>query len=160
MILGADTVFLQALDYCFAPAEATWDKGQPLLKLGGGASQRGHSTQRIRNPFNSQALAEPAMAVPAATGAVHYLSEEYSVRPHWVRRIVSFCKVNPELVIDGFSTDSNKRFKLNITEKEDSLAAAWPSGYTMWLNPPWSLFQRVVDKIFEDHVACIVICPA
>lgn len=101
-----------------------------------------------------------AAQAPPATDTVHYISEEYTVRPHWVRRIVSFFKVNPDLVIDGFSTESNKRFKLNITEKDNSLAAAWPSGYTMWLNPPWTLFPSVVEKIFKDNVACIVIFPA
>lgn len=132
----------------------------------GGASRRGRPQHNVsRNSFNSQAL-EARMAVQQAeredspSSRVHYISESYAVRMHWVRRIISFFKVDPDLVIDGFSTNANKRFKLNITEVDDSFADVWPSSHIMWLNPPWTVFPRVVQKIAEDKVTCIVICPA
>lgn len=103
-------------------------------------------------PSTSEACAE---AAPRGT-----ISEEYAVRRHWVNKITRFHNIDQDKIVDGFSSDSNKRFDNHITAKEDALQVKWPTHLVMWLNPPWSLFSLVVNKIAQEKVSCIVIAPA
>lgn len=89
-----------------------------------------------------------------------YWSEEYAVRRHWTSKIIQFFQVDADKIVDGFSTNQNRRFTRFITKDEDSLKVRWPDHQVMWLNPPWSLFPQVADKVQEEQVTCIIICPA
>ena len=100
-------------------------------------------------PFNG---AEKKMRVP--------LSEEYRLRTHLVEEVLSATGVQPDL--DGFSAEYNKNFPKwwgpGSPDGEDSMVKFWGES-TLWLNPPYTMMEHVVQKLRCDHAHAIVVVP-
>ena len=89
-----------------------------------------------------------------------YLSEQYAVRHHWVKKILLQFKIDPIYVRDCFATVHNRRFEKFWDASCDALLQAWDCGEVRWCNPPWSLWPRVADKILSSAGTSIAVLPA
>lgn len=108
-------------------------------------------------PFNCQGLEDEA----ATQGRTRYISEQYAVRRHWVRRILKMFGVPPDAAIrDCFATEANKRFERCYTFEDDALSQRWRQDELLWMNPPWSLWPLVARKISGSTCTCICVLPA
>jgi len=64
-------------------------------------------------------------------------------------------------VVDAFATEANKRFPVYWDVQKDAYKQHWGNqGGTLWMNPPFSQMQQVVDKLKTDRARAIVIAPA
>lgn len=45
------------------------------------------------------------------------------------------------------------------SEVPDSFKVNWAAEPLLWLNPPFSLMSRVIQKIKEDQATCVLVCP-
>lgn len=92
--------------------------------------------------------------------AVGYIREDYTVRKHWVRRIVTIMDLKGCPMVDTFASKSNARFNECITKDQDALKVDWPTGRVMWCNPPWSLLEQLPSKMQKEQKSCLLIFPA
>ena len=71
-------------------------------------------------------------------------------------------KFDVEPDVDGFSVAGSNRTKRwwgpNSQESEDAFTKSW-SGLKLWLNPPFSMLQKVAAKIRQDHAHGVLIFP-
>ena len=88
------------------------------------------------------------------------VSEEYRMMSYYVQDIVRTTGVSPQ--IDGFSAEHNRNFPLwwgpGSPMGQDALAKDWGQ-HTLWLNPPFSILERVVHNLREDQAHAIVVDP-
>ena len=89
-----------------------------------------------------------------------FLSEEYAVRQHWIRRSLTIFQIDAKNVRDCFSTSSNRRFPKNYTRQEDALWQDWDIAEVMWCNPPWTIWPEVTQKVLQSGCQCICVLPA
>lgn len=89
-----------------------------------------------------------------------YFSEQYAVRAHWVKRIISQFNLDPSICRDCFATPTNRRFDRFWTEEDDALAQEWSPAEIRWCNPPWSLWSRVASKILSSIGVSVAVMPA
>ena len=88
------------------------------------------------------------------------MSESYAVRDKYVHRIKTLWGLEPE--VDGFATEANKRFGCwwgqGSPEGEDAFQQNW-AGRLLWLNPPFSKLNEVVEKIAQDGAHAVLVVP-
>ena len=84
--------------------------------------------------------------------------EEYAMRESFFQEIKQQLGLNPS--IDCFATSTNTKCPKFISREEDSLRVPWRSDETLWLNPPWPLWPRALEKLDKTTSAAIAICPA
>lgn len=107
----------------------------------------------------------PHDARPTATaspaGEQHYWSEEYAVRPHWVKKVLTvFNIVDSGQIRDGFATSGNRRFNKYYSKEDNALAQTWSKNEVIWANPPWSIWPQVSEKIIQSGCITIATVPA
>ena len=83
--------------------------------------------------------------------------EDYAVRNHFVKRIEEFFGTKADR--DCFATKRNSVCASFFTENEDAFKQHWDWGETIWLNPPWSLWNRVAKKLRKSTCTAICILP-
>ena len=86
-----------------------------------------------------------------------YIREDYAVRKNFMEKILEFFERTPAR--DCFATPENTRCPLYHTKEIDALNQSWETGEILWLNPPWTLWPRVVEKLEESSCTAICICP-
>ena len=64
------------------------------------------------------------------------------------------------LRVDAFASASNARFPLFWDVTTDAFSKDWGSHGLLWINPPFDLFNEVLDKIILDGALAILIAPA
>ena len=71
--------------------------------------------------------------------------EDYAVRNEIVNEIEQRfgCRVDR----DCFASARNSLCTAFWTENDDALQKEWKAGETIWLNPPWSLWKKVAEKL-------------
>jgi hypothetical protein len=60
---------------------------------------------------------------------------------------------------DCFATPRNARCTAFFTSEEDALKQNWETGEILWINPPWSLWPKVVRKLRKNKCDAICVCP-
>ena len=115
---------------------------------------------RVAGQSSNSAGTREEMTPDGVTGKpkIIYISECYAVRQHLVKFICQQFQVQP--VVDLFANAENARFGNFITEEVDAFSLRWPRNTILWANPPWSLWPRVVDKIYEDGSQVVCVAPA
>jgi hypothetical protein len=85
-----------------------------------------------------------------------WLSEADAVKGEFVTAIAKNFGVQPDC--DAFSSSTNKRFSTCWTLSEDAFQQSW-AGRALWINPPWSVYEKVVEKLERERPTAICITP-
>ena len=60
--------------------------------------------------------------------------------------------------IDAFASDINAQLPRYYTFEDNAFDHSW-EGENLWMNPPWPLINKVVDKLIEDKATATIITP-
>jgi hypothetical protein len=82
----------------------------------------------------------------------NFKREDYTVRNVFVQQIEK--RFGRRADHDCFATTKNAQCATFYTENDNALAHEWKKGETLWLNPPWSLWRKVVTKLKKIRVRC------
>ena len=88
----------------------------------------------------------------------NFKREDYSVRNEIVQQIER--KFGCRADRDCFATARNSLCSDFWTENDDALGKKWKKDETIWLNPPWSLWKKVAEKLKTSESNAICILPA
>ena len=93
-------------------------------------------------------------------GCWPYVREDYAVWREVFEDILLGLGV-PDLPVDAFATETNHLCSVwwgPGGEHEDAFAQSW-KGQFLWMNPPYSMLDKVVHKLAEDGASAILVCP-
>ena len=101
-------------------------------------------------------------SLPGALGSrISYLSEQYAVRFHWIRRFLQQFGIEAgDWMRDCFASPSNARFSKFWTAEQDAIMQDWSSNEIHWCNPPWTIWPSVAEKILSSNCVSICVFPA
>ena len=85
-----------------------------------------------------------------------FVSETYAVTPEWFRKIVNFSDLDP--TVDAFASEGNQLLDRFWTKSENAFEQNW-SSEVLWINPPFSKMELVVQKILLEQAEGILIIP-
>jgi hypothetical protein len=86
-------------------------------------------------------------------------SEQYAVKQRFVQEILEEFQVRRCEVQEAFASHLNHRFEDYWDKWQDGFTYCW-SDCVLWMNPPFSLLDRVLLKCVLDQVErCILIVP-
>jgi hypothetical protein len=88
----------------------------------------------------------------------NFKREDYSVRNEFVQKIEKEFGCYAER--DCFASPQNALCTDFWTKNDDALQQTWERGHTIWLNPPWSLWKKVAEKLKNSECNAICIIPA
>ena len=80
-----------------------------------------------------------------------YAGEDYTVRRQEKLGVVA--------ERDCFASERNTRCEKFFSRRENALTEIWNPGEVLWINPPWTLWPRVVKKLLKTKCTAICICP-
>ena len=87
-------------------------------------------------------------------------ANEYAVQQTRVREIIEGLQVRP--TVDAFSESTTARFERwwgpGSLEAEDAFEKLW-TDELLWINPPFGLYYRVLDKLVKDKAHAVLIMP-
>ena len=85
-------------------------------------------------------------------------TRDYAVRQEVVEEIIKKfgCEVP---VLDAFATPENRRFPKFWDLKKDAFSQNWNEAGFLWVNPPFDVMDRVVEKLVQEKVKAIVVAP-
>ena len=105
-------------------------------------------------------MGEPPVNPPPEGRKRKWKTEKYAVQQPFVREILEKLQIRP--TVDAFSSANSKRFERwwgpGSADGTDAFAQDW-SREVLWLNPPFSMFARVVDKLERDGAHAILVMP-
>ena len=90
--------------------------------------------------------------------ATSWHTNDYAVRDDLVKLIIHELGGGMPQV-DAFASTSNARFPLFWDVTTDAFSKDWGSHGLLWINPPFDLFNEVLDKIILDGALAILIAP-
>ena len=61
--------------------------------------------------------------------------------------------------VDAFSSVKNKRFPFHWTIEDDAFKQDWNKQSLIWINPPFDLITKVIDKLIADKAIAILLVP-
>ena len=104
----------------------------------------------------------PALRLPTIKGSrvqdgLHYL-DDFMLHPDFVL----FAKNvfgPPEPLRDAFASPATAQFPLFWDKHMNAFQQDWSTSETLWINPPWTLFPSVIEKILRDQPLCICVLP-
>ena len=91
---------------------------------------------------------------------MYYVRQGYAIRREVFEDILVGLGV-PEPPVDAFATEANHLCPLwwgPGGEHEDAFAQSW-KGKFLWMNPPYSMLDKVVHKLAEDGASAILVVP-
>lgn len=152
-------------------AVAAMDANRWGCQWGEGGAGRGSAAKSLLEGAHQGKIANTTCSTPSTVLASEewtpepqessqYTREDYTVRKHWVRRIVTIMGLKGCAIIDTFASKLNARFDLWISKEQDAFKVPWPQGHIMWCNPPWSLLGKLPGKMQKEQKSCLVIMPA
>ena len=86
-----------------------------------------------------------------------FIREDYTVKRKFVQKIEA--RFGVQIDRDCFASSQNARCEKYFTKKENALLQKWDNGEVLWLNPPWSLWPKVVKKLQAEKCTAICVCP-
>ena len=60
---------------------------------------------------------------------------------------------------DCFASAQNKRFAQFWDKDDEAFTKSWSSGELLWMNPPFSMIPRVLEKIEAENANVVLIAP-
>ena len=85
---------------------------------------------------------------------------DYAVCPAILNEFLDKLEVVPER--DAFANKDNKRFDKwygeGSSDGEDAFQKNWGSEI-LWINPPFNIFPRVLDKIVQEKAHAVILVP-
>ena len=148
--------------------------------LEGGDKRNSHKHHQRQRPkrrawweVRQEAIANGPPRTPCSTRRAHTLGdkeEAYSVVPQlrewmlqWANRTAQDTEAKkpaPFLpTIDAFASGANRQFRRYWSKTDNALRQDWSEEDCLWLNPPFSLYPQVVEKIFLQGARGIAIVP-
>ena len=82
--------------------------------------------------------------------------ESFTVTDEWFKIIVSWSDLQPE--VDAFASSRNKKLPSFWTAGSSAFLKYWKHN-VLWLNPPFSKLNSVVEKILQDEAQGILLVP-
>ena len=79
-----------------------------------------------------------------------WLSEEYAVRKEPLYQIFAYFNQHAAQFLEGFASVLNHRLQLFWTRRDNASQKTW-TGLRLYLNPPFSLLDKVVTKALGSH---------
>ena len=61
---------------------------------------------------------------------------------------------------DAFATKANAQFPLFWAEEDDAFQQEWGGPHPLWMNPPFSMLDRLASKLWAEGGHAVVFCPA
>ena len=97
-------------------------------------------------------------ALDHAEEKFNFKREDYAVRNEFVHQIENYfgCKADK----DCFASPKNSLCTNFFTKNDNALEREWLPGETLWINPPWSLWKKVANKLKSSKCNAICILPA
>ena len=86
----------------------------------------------------------------------HLKRETYTLSDLWLERIIAWSGLTP--TVDAFANRQNKRFSHFWTASSNAFKKCW-KWETLWLNPPFSKLNQVLEKILQDEAQGILLIP-
>ena len=87
----------------------------------------------------------------------NFKREDYAVRNEIVEMIEKNFHVKADR--DCFASHKNARCSSYFSKEKDALKKEWGPGETLWMNPPWSLWRKVAEKLRTSKCDAICILP-
>jgi len=84
--------------------------------------------------------------------------KDYTIRAEPFRELVDSIGVG-EPIIDSFATLFNTLCEKILGLQSDSLSQSWTGQGLLWINPPFSLMDKVVSKIESEQVEFFCCAP-
>ena len=85
-----------------------------------------------------------------------FLTEEYAIKFSFLSEISEKFGINIEDYHEGFASQTNHRLGTFWTKQDNSFSKSW-QGLRLYLNPPFSLMDKVSTKLIADVVEETVI---
>ena len=82
---------------------------------------------------------------PQPKVGVDFAREDYTIKWDFLRDIER--RFGVETQRDCFASAKNARCTKYFSRKQNAMRQSWDTGEILWLNPPWSLWPRVVKKL-------------
>ena len=112
----------------------------------------------------------PILAIPGGGGSIppsrfghepaRWVASDYAVREPELKKIIEYFGVVPDR--DCFASAENSLFDRFLgpgsPEGEDAFQHFWGEG-VLWMNPPFNVFDQVLDKILNDKAHTILLVP-
>ena len=99
-----------------------------------------------------QGLPKPTSEIVSRT----WKTETYVVTEIWKNRIIDWAEMIP--TIAAFASPGNNRFKEYWTKRDDAFLQDW-SRDVLWINPAFSMMEKVLRKILTDQARGILVIP-
>ena len=61
--------------------------------------------------------------------------------------------------IDAFASPKNARCSLFWDRKNSAFTRSWKAQGLLWINPPFTRLEEVVNKVEKDQATCLFLCP-
>jgi len=87
-----------------------------------------------------------------------FKSADYAIRSETFGEVVDSIGVG-EPIINSFSTPSNTLCEKFWDLQRDALSQSWTGRRLLWMNPPFSLLEKVVTRIACEKEECFLLCP-
>jgi hypothetical protein len=95
-----------------------------------------------------------------------WVSEDYAIVDKWRDKFLAFAAQSPGWrrrgrpvpTADSFASLQNRRFR-RYWDRHQNAFYRWWFREVLWVNPPFSVWKRVVDKLRREGVLAYVICP-
>ena len=84
--------------------------------------------------------------------------EDYVMRKEYYDECILRLGLTP--TFDCFASGEVSKCAKFYSLEEDSLTQEWGVGEILWVNPPWSLWPQVADKLLASECTAICVLPA
>ena len=85
-----------------------------------------------------------------------WVTETFTVTDEWVEKLIQFSDLSP--TVDAFASPGNNRLPKFWTKKENGFDQDSSKEF-LWINPPFSQMESVVQKILLDQAQGILVIP-
>ena len=86
----------------------------------------------------------------------HWYREAYSITDDWFSRVVDWAGITP--TVDALASKQNMRLPNYWTAHHDAFQKCWKWDI-LWMNPPFSKLNQVLEKILRDEAQGILLIP-
>jgi len=114
-------------------------------------------TKLIEDEWQQVAIQRCQADMPLTTEAKQAIRHGcFEVIPSMFKRILQHVQVVPQ--VDVFATEQNTKLPRFWTQHQDAFKQNW-SRDTLWICPPFSQLDAVLEKIFHDEAEGILLIP-
>ena len=85
--------------------------------------------------------------------------EDYALTHALVQEVLTVLAHGEQPARDCFASARNARFAAYWDKGDDAFSKPWGGGELLWMNPPFSMISRVLDKISAENANVVLIAP-